>query len=406
MDECTLPAGELELRSRPWNTILPDAFMRGESTETTLGGGGGDGDGRRRAGLGAARVGAGVGADAEAATGGCAYGCGCGCGAWGLERTRRMRGRGVGSMESRECRGKSSWSWPDEDDDDESEKREDARERDVSESELSRRRGAAERSDDARPPFRWRRRIFSDLAAELDALDGVDAIAAGEADGDADGDGDGFCGVWTFLSRSSSRHRLEHVGALGENTYGSSAASAAAGCIALTGSGEGVASATSAVSRRSRCCSRSASVAAIFPAAACGRSGSSFPSAKSSSAGSMVADPPRLNSKSMKSLEIAGGSALDAVTAAGSSTTSATAANAAASRAPKDRRGGPSQPKDMDPAAAGPACTLLATAEAMAGGGEAHQMADADSVHSSTVLGYGWGAMKRGEATETGVELR
>jgi hypothetical protein len=44
MDECALPAGELELRSRPWNTILPDAFMRGESTETTLGGGGGDGD--------------------------------------------------------------------------------------------------------------------------------------------------------------------------------------------------------------------------------------------------------------------------------------------------------------------------------------------------------------------------
>lgn len=34
--------------------------------------------------------------------------------------------------------------------------------------------------------------------------------------------------------------------------------------------------------------------------------GSSLPSAKSSSAGSMVAAPPRLNSKSMKSLEMAG----------------------------------------------------------------------------------------------------
>lgn len=35
-------------------------------------------------------------------------------------------------------------------------------------------------------------------------------------------------------------------------------------------------------------------------------SGSSLPSANSSSAGSMVAELPRLNSKSMKSLEIAG----------------------------------------------------------------------------------------------------
>ena len=74
-DECALPAGELELRSRPWNTILPDAFMRGESTDATLGGGGVE-DGRRRAGLwaaraGAAAAGAGEGEGAEAASGGC-----------------------------------------------------------------------------------------------------------------------------------------------------------------------------------------------------------------------------------------------------------------------------------------------------------------------------------------------
>jgi hypothetical protein len=78
----------------------------------------------------------------------------------------------------------------------------------------------------------------------------------------------------------------------------------------------------------------------------------------------MVATPLRLNSKSMKSLEIAS-------SASGSSAT--TSMTAAASRGlPNDRRG-PSQPSDdMAPAAAGPACTLLATAEAIAGGGEAH----------------------------------
>jgi hypothetical protein len=216
MEEWTLPAGELELRSRPWNTILPEAFMRGESTETTLGGGGGGCgvEGRRRAGLWPARA----GTEAAAAVGVCAWGWGA---AWRLVRTRRMRGRGVGSTESREWRGKSSWSCAEDDDDEDSEKREEARERDASESELSRRSGAAERSDavehDARPPFRWRSSSFRDLAAEeLDARDGVAAVGAGDADGDATGDA--FCGVWTFRSRSSSRHRLEHVGALGENT--------------------------------------------------------------------------------------------------------------------------------------------------------------------------------------------
>ena len=73
--EWTLPAGELELRSRPWNTILPDEFMRGESTEATCGGGGGGGEGRRRAGLWlAGRSGAAAAAAAAAAAGGC--GCG------------------------------------------------------------------------------------------------------------------------------------------------------------------------------------------------------------------------------------------------------------------------------------------------------------------------------------------
>uniref|UniRef100_A0A8R7UPX5 Uncharacterized protein n=1 Tax=Triticum urartu TaxID=4572 RepID=A0A8R7UPX5_TRIUA len=57
--EWTLPAGELELRSSPWNTILPEDFMRGESTEATDGGGGVAG--RRRAGLCAARGGADAG---------------------------------------------------------------------------------------------------------------------------------------------------------------------------------------------------------------------------------------------------------------------------------------------------------------------------------------------------------
>lgn len=75
---------------------------------------------------------------------------------WGWERTSRILGFGVRSTESMEWRGKSSWSWAEEEDDDDMEKREEARERDASESELSRRSGATERSD-ARPPFRWRR---------------------------------------------------------------------------------------------------------------------------------------------------------------------------------------------------------------------------------------------------------
>ncbi|KAE8815357.1 hypothetical protein D1007_07327 [Hordeum vulgare] len=74
---------------------------------------------------------------------------------WGWERTSRIHGFGVRPTESREWRGKSSGSWAEEDNDD-MEKREEARERDASESELSRRSGATERSD-ARPPFRWRR---------------------------------------------------------------------------------------------------------------------------------------------------------------------------------------------------------------------------------------------------------
>lgn len=214
--EWTLPAGELELRSSPWNTILPEEFMRGESTEATDGGGGVAG--RRRAGLCAACGGADAGGGqwrcGGAEAGGWQW-------RWGWERTSLIRGFGVRSTESREWRGKSSWSWAEEEDDDDMEKREEARERDASESELSRRSGDTERSDaaapDARPPFRWRRSSLRDLAAdELDALDGV--AGTGEGDCGGDGDADGFCGVWTFLSRSSSRQRLEHVGALGENT--------------------------------------------------------------------------------------------------------------------------------------------------------------------------------------------
>lgn len=41
IEEWTWPSGELELLSRPWNMIFPEAFMRGESTDTTLGCGGG-----------------------------------------------------------------------------------------------------------------------------------------------------------------------------------------------------------------------------------------------------------------------------------------------------------------------------------------------------------------------------
>jgi hypothetical protein len=249
----------------------------------------------------------------------------------------------VGSTESREWRGKSSCSWQDDDDDDESEKREDARERDASESELSRRSGATERSDaaapDARPPFRWSSSSLSDLAAEeFEDLDGVAAVAV---DGDADVDADGFVGVWTFFSRSSSLHLLEHVGALGENTYGSntSAATATAGRTAFTSSGTAF----------------SASIATAFSAATgCGRSGSNFPSANSSSAGNMVADPPRLNSKSMNSFDTA------------CSAATATAGNAGGG----DTRVGASQPNET--AGGGGEGMVLATADAIAGG-EAHQ---------------------------------
>jgi hypothetical protein len=34
-----LSVDELELCSRPWNTIFPDVLIRGDSTVTTLGGG-------------------------------------------------------------------------------------------------------------------------------------------------------------------------------------------------------------------------------------------------------------------------------------------------------------------------------------------------------------------------------
>jgi hypothetical protein len=217
-----------------------------------------------------------------------------------------MRGFGARSTESTEWRGKSSWSCAEEEDEEDMEKREEARERDVSESELSRRSGAAERSDARPPPFRCRSSSFRDLAAEeLDALEGV--AGTGDGEGEVDGDAGGFCGVCTFLSLSSSRQRLEHVGALGENTYGSNA-SGIEGRSVLTSSGvAGISAAAGAV-----CGSRSASGAAS--ATGCGRSGSSLPSANSSSAGSMVPDPPKLNSKSMNSLDTAAAcSALHAV---------------------------------------------------------------------------------------------
>lgn len=173
LERWTLPAGELELRSSPpWNTILPEEFMRGESTEATDGGGGVVA-GRRRAGLWTARG----GAEEWGGGGGWRWGVG-----W-EERTRRIRGFGVTSTESREWRGKSSWSWAEEEDEEEREKREEAREREASESELSRRSGAAaEERSDARPPlFRWRRSSLRDLAAdELEALDGVAGTGDGE----------------------------------------------------------------------------------------------------------------------------------------------------------------------------------------------------------------------------------
>lgn len=158
--------GELQLRSRPcWNTILPEEFMRGESTERHLDASCLGGEGRRRAGLWAARL------DVE----------------WRCEeRTRRRRG-GLGSAaESREKRGlTSSWSWPEEDEEEECEKREEASESEASESELSRRSGAEARSDavpvDARPPLLRCRRNLSDLAADelvVVVLPGVFANAA------------------------------------------------------------------------------------------------------------------------------------------------------------------------------------------------------------------------------------
>jgi hypothetical protein len=220
--------GELQLRSRPvvWNTILPEEFMRGESAVTQLddgGGGAGEGEwpGRRL--------------DVEWR--------------WG---TRRRRGWLLwsGAAESREKRGltlaRSSWSCPPPElDEEEWEKREEAREREASESELSRRSGADARSDaapvDARPPLlRWRRNL-SDLAAEepVVVLPGVFANAAA-AEGDGDGDDDAL-GLWAEaaarLSPSSSRHRLEQLGALGENTYWSAAPAAAPPRIAFIGSG-------------------------------------------------------------------------------------------------------------------------------------------------------------------------
>ncbi|KAE8774710.1 hypothetical protein D1007_52952 [Hordeum vulgare] len=105
----------------------------------------------------------------------------------GWEWMSRIHGFGVRPAESREWRGKSSWSWEEEDDDEEMEKREEARERDALESELSRRSGTTERSD-AQPLFRWRRRSLRDLAAdELDALDGVVGTGKGDRGGDDDG---------------------------------------------------------------------------------------------------------------------------------------------------------------------------------------------------------------------------
>jgi len=196
--------GELELRSRPWNTILPEEFMRGESTEGQRGGGGGEG--RRRAGLRPARV---EPPEVE-------WRC------W-EERTRRMRdGFGSAAVESRERRGTSSWSWPEEDDDEESEKREDARESDASESELSRSSGADARSDaeapDARPVFRWSRSLSDLAAAEFAALAAGVLAAAAAGDGEGEGFALGLCAAAALLSPSSSRHRLEQLGALGENT--------------------------------------------------------------------------------------------------------------------------------------------------------------------------------------------
>jgi hypothetical protein len=174
--------GELQLRSSPvvWNTILPEEFMRGESAVTQAGGGGGEGPRLRRL-------------EVE-------WRCG----------TRRRRGGLLwsGAAESREKRGltlaRSSWSWPPPElDEDECEKREEASDREASESELSRRSGAEARSDaaplDARPPLlRWRRN-FRDLAAEepVAVLPGVFANAAAA---EGDGDGDDALGLWAVAA--------------------------------------------------------------------------------------------------------------------------------------------------------------------------------------------------------------
>ena len=205
MDAAWKLQGELELRSSPWNTILPDEFMRGESTERQRGGGGGEG--RRRAGLRPARV------EDEV-----------GWRWWELEweeRTRRMRGGWGSAAESSERRGTSSWSCPEEDDDEESEKREDASDSDPSESELSRRSGADAWSDaaapDARPAFRWSRSLSDLAAAEFVALAADAGVLAAAGDADAEALVLGLCAADALLSPSSSRQRLDQLGALGEN---------------------------------------------------------------------------------------------------------------------------------------------------------------------------------------------
>jgi hypothetical protein len=205
---------------------LPEEFIRGESAVTQLDGGGGGGEvegpGRR------------LEVDVEWR--------------WG---TRRSRGGLLwsGAAESREKRGltfaRSSWSCPPPElEDEECEKREEASERDASESELSRRSGADARSDaaplDARPPLlRWSRNL-RDLAAEELVVFVLPGVFANAADGDGDGDDDAL-GLWAEaaarLSPSSSRHRLEQLGALGENTYWSAAPAAAPPRIAFIGSG-------------------------------------------------------------------------------------------------------------------------------------------------------------------------
>lgn len=291
------------------------------------------------------------------------------------ERTRRRRGGWWwlrSAPESREKRGlitMSSWeSWPpEEEDEEESEKREEASESDASESELSRRSGADARSDDARPLLlllllllRWRRNL-RDLAAD-DVDEPVVVLLPGVlANADGEGEGLGLCEADdddALLSPSSSRHRLEQLGALGEKTYWSAVARPAAarsGFIVCSAGGGGIA------------CDLAGGGTAVQGSgsgAAALRSGSSLPSAKSSSAGSMLAaHPPKLlNSKSMKSFEMAGVATGEVDATAVSSCSSA----AMASRPLNETRGA-SQPHgvDDDDAAVG-ASRLLATAEVMA----------------------------------------